>query len=458
MLFNSYEFLMFYSPAAVLIYWFADRSERWRTWVLILLSVVFYGYWDVRFVPLLVGSILLNWWMVRCFVVAKISAILTAAIVFDLAVLGIMKYLNFFADNLHLLFGIPIAHSTWALPLGLSFFTFHHIMYLIDLRAGRAPLYPLDKYALYICFFPQAIAGPIARWNEVMEQFGKRVFAPGWEYRCAVGIAFVVIGLTEKVMLADPLGRVVDPIYWQALTGDVPDGRSWLAMAFAFQVFFDFAGYSDIAIGLGRIFGVQLPRNFDAPFRSTSMVEFWQRWHMTLGRFLRDYVITPLSRVPIGDGCHRMARALFAILITMALCGLWHGAGWNFVVWGTLQGIAIVIAVWWARHMPSLPASLGWTGTVGAFLVTIVLFRAGSPAAAINIYEGMTALPTDWSGVRTIAIAAFCAIALPPSHVIVGYLTKQPSRHAAAVLAVVTLIVLLHIARFSNYEFIYFQF
>jgi D-alanyl-lipoteichoic acid acyltransferase DltB (MBOAT superfamily) len=229
-------------------------------------------------------------------------------------------------------------------------------------------------------------------------------------------------------------------------------------MAFAFQVFFDFAGYSDIAIGLGLIFGVRLPRNFDAPFRSTNIVEFWRRWHMTLTRFLRDYVFTPLARAPIGGDRHRMTRALFAILLTMALCGLWHGAGWTYVLWGTLQGIAIVVATWWARHMPSLPAGLGCAATVGFFLVTIVLFRAGSLGAAVHIYEGMTILPSDWSGARTIAIAAFCAIGLPASHVLVMQLTKAPSRPIAAMLAVATLVVLLHIARLSNHEFIYFQF
>jgi D-alanyl-lipoteichoic acid acyltransferase DltB (MBOAT superfamily) len=344
MLFNSNAFLFGFLPAAILIYWFANSSVRWRTWVLILLSLVFYGYWDVRFVPLLVASILVNWCAARAYAATRMRSILTATIILDLAVLGLFKYFNFFADNLQTLLKVPIAHAQWALPLGISFFTFHHIMYLVDLRRGRAPNYQLDWYALYICFFPQAIAGPIARWNLVVHQFGERAFTSGWQRRCAVGIAFVVIGLIQKTMLGDPLGKVIDPIYANALAGPVTDGTAWLAMAFAFQVFFDFAGYSDIAIGLGLMFGVQLPRNFDSPFRATSILEFWQRWHMTLARFLRDYVFTPLSNLRMGGSAYRITRLLMALLVTMALCGLWHGAGWTYVLWGTLQGLAMIFA------------------------------------------------------------------------------------------------------------------
>jgi alginate O-acetyltransferase complex protein AlgI len=458
MLFNSDLFLLGFLPASILIYWFADKNPRWRTWVLILLSLIFYGYWDVRFVPLLASSILLNWCAAGAYAATRRSAILTATIGLDLAILALFKYFNFFAENLHMLLGVPLIRVQWALPLGISFFTFHHIMYLVDLRRGRAPIYSLDKYALYICFFPQAIAGPIARWSEVIDQFGKRVFEPGWQRRCALGVTFIVIGLVQKTMLGDPLGRILDPIYQRALTGPVIEGQGWLAMAFAFQVFFDFAGYSDIAIGLGLIFGITLPRNFDGPFRTTSMIDFWQRWHITLARFLRDYVFTPLSRIPVGGSRHRMTRALFAILLTMALCGLWHGAGWTFILWGTLQGVAIVFAAVWPRYTRSPPAFVGWAATVGFFLLTIVLFRAHSLDAAWHVYGGMASLPTGTYGFRTIALAAFCAIVLPPSHVIATRLTERPNGYVPVALAAVTLMVLLQISRFNNYEFIYFQF
>lgn len=458
MLFNSYAFLLGFLPAAILVYLLADRNARWRTWVLILLSIVFYGYWDVRFVPLLIVSILVNWCAAHAYAATRMPSVLTATIVLDLALLGLFKYFNFFADNLQNLLDLPIVHVEWALPLGVSFFTFHQIMYLVDLRRGHAPTYPLDRYALYICFFPQAIAGPIARWNEVIDQFSQRAFARGWQRRCAVGVAFIAIGLVQKTMLGDPLGRVVDPVYAQALVGPVPNGSAWLAMAFAFQVFFDFAGYSDIAIGLGLIFGIQLPRNFDAPFRATSILQFWQRWHMTLARFLRDYVFTPLSNLRVGGRSHRMTRLWMALLLTMALCGLWHGAGWTYVLWGTLQGLAMVFAAAWRRYLPPVPMLLGWLATVGFFIATIVVFRAGSLNAIWHIYEGMAMLPAATGGLATITIAAFCAIVLPASHVMVARMTEAPSRAVSAGLAVATLVVLLQLSKLGENEFIYFQF
>jgi len=460
MLFNSYEFLLVFLPTAILAYGIADRYAAARMPALILLSLIFYGYWDVKFVPVMVGSILVNWLAAKLYAATKNRMIVTAAIVANLGVLGIFKYTNFLTDNLSYLSGLPIAHLQPALPLGISFFTFHHIMYLVDLRRGRAPIYPLDRYALYICFFPQAIAGPIARWNEVIHQFGQQAFAPGWERRCALGVTFIVIGLLQKVVIADPLSSALDPIYAQALTGPVPGDQAWMALAFAFQIFFDFAGYSDIAIGLALIFGVQLPRNFDAPFRSTSILELWQRWHMTLARFLRDYLFTPLSGIRIGGRRHRATRMLAALLITMMLCGLWHGAGWTYVLWGTLQGLALMLAAVWRRYLPSPPALAGWALTIGFFVFTAIIFRAGSIEAAWRIYEGLASLPTDPHPTgRNALIAAFIgAVVLPPSHEICRRLTESPRLVVAAACAFSMVAVLLMLGNRENYEFIYFQF
>jgi alginate O-acetyltransferase complex protein AlgI len=330
MLFNSYVFLLLFLPAAIAIYWFADKSKHWRTWVLIALSLIFYSYWDVRFLPVMVGSILLNWWAAGIYAITKRHAIITAAIIADLAILGIFKYTNFFAENLAAILDVLPPRFQIALPLGISFFTFHHIMYLVDLGRGKAPTYSLDKYALYICFFPQALAGPIARWNEVVYQFGERAFAPGWQRRCVLGVIFIVIGLVQKVFLGDPLESAVNAVYENARTDPLLDGSAWIgAMGFPFQVFFDFSGYSDIAVGLALLFGVGLPINFDAPFRATSLQSFWRRWHITLMRFLRDYVY-----IPLGGSRYGFSRQIAATTATMALCGLWHGAGWNFVIWG----------------------------------------------------------------------------------------------------------------------------
>ncbi|HLH96745.1 MAG TPA: MBOAT family O-acyltransferase [Xanthobacteraceae bacterium] len=460
MLFNSYTFLLLFLPSAIAIYRIADDYPRSRIWVLIALSLVFYGYWDVRFVPLMLGSILFNWLASRVYAARKSPIIITAAIVANLAVLGLFKYANFFEENVSLLLGSHFAPLHLALPLGISFFTFHHIMYLVDLRRNRAPLYPLAHYALYICFFPQAIAGPIARWNEVMDQFGRQVFRPGWEKSCVLGVTFIVLGLIQKVVIADPLRDATDPIYAHALIGPLPAGDAWMALAFAFQIFFDFAGYSDIAIGLGLIFGIELPENFNGPFRCTSILQFWQSWHMTLARFLRDYVFTPLSRLRIGGPRHRANRLLFALLATMALCGLWHGAAWHYMIWGTLQGLALAVAATWRRYGPPLMPLIGWALTISFFVVTSVFFRAESFAAIWHIYQGLAVAPRFFSadGRRTLEIALVVAIALPPSQDIARWLSERPYGINAYAMALAAILILAMIGREETHEFVYFQF
>src|SRR5256885_7728385 len=236
MLFNSYAFLLVFLPAAIVVYRFADRYPRLRMPALILLSLICYGYWDMRFLPLLIGSILINWLAAKYYLATRRGFVITAAIVTNLLVLGIFKYLNFFTETFASLSGVAFGPFALALPLGISFFTFHHIMYLVDLRRGKAPEYALDRYAMYISFFPQAIAGPLARWSEVMHQFGARVYAPGWQRQFALGVTFIVIGLIQKVLLGDPIGRLIDPIYAQAKLGAVTNGNSWLALGFAFQI------------------------------------------------------------------------------------------------------------------------------------------------------------------------------------------------------------------------------
>jgi alginate O-acetyltransferase complex protein AlgI len=463
MLFNSYAFLLVFLPAALLVYAFIDRLPRARIPTLIALSFTFYGYWDIRFVPLLAASILINWLAARAFIATKRGSIVTLAIVLDLAVLVAFKYWNFFADNLQLLAAASVRpHLAVALPLGISFFTFHHVMYLADLRRGRAPAYPLDRYALYICFFPQVLSGPLVRWNEVMDQFGRRAFRPGWQQRWALGLTFIVVGLAEKVALGDPLAAAIDPIYAQAQAGAVADGRAVIAVVgFPFQVFFDFAGYSDIAIGLGLLFGIELPLNFNGPYRAASLPEFWRRWHMTLARFLRDYLFYPMLHSRLGGAKARWLRALASILFTMAVCGLWHGAGWHFVLWGLTQGLGLVVAVAWRRYLRSPPVPVGWALTVGYFILTTgLLFRASSLEATWNLWNGLV-VPVDWShqeGLRTLAIAIACAILLPPSHRICRLIASQPRPVVAVAMASAGVALLVMLGSDATYEFVYFQF
>jgi alginate O-acetyltransferase complex protein AlgI len=459
MLFNSYAFLFIFLPAAILIYRLTDPYPQLRTPTLVALSLAFYSYWDVRFLPLLIGSILINWGVAKYYVATKRGFVITAAIIANLAVLGVFKYANFFADTFASLAGIPIEPFALVLPLGISFFTFHHIMYLVDLHRGKAPAYALGRYALYISFFPQAIAGPLVRWSEIMQQFGRAVYRNGWQREFALGATFVVIGLLEKTLLGDPIGRLIDPIYAQAKIGPVTEGNSWLALGFLFQILFDFSGYSDIAIGLGILFGVRLPYNFNAPLQASSVPELWQRWHMTLMAFLRDYLFHPLASAKFGQR-HRLLQHFFAMILTMALCGLWHGASWTFVLWGTLHGCGLVVATLWRRYGWRMPSLLGWAMTAAFALLTGVIFRAGSLEAAWRIYGGLVFLPDlDRIGrASPILVSALCAFLLPASQDIVAWLNQRPKPLIAMALGLLAVVLLVQLGDRDVYEFVYFQF
>ena len=460
MLFNDYPFLLVFLPAALLIFRFADPYPQARIPVLVLLSLCFYAYGNPPYVLLLIASIAINWLASWAFGRFKLRAIPLAAIVLNLLVLGFFKYTNFFAANLGWLLGEPMPHVDIVLPLGISFFTFHHIMYLVDLRRGRAPLYAFDRYALYISFFPQLLAGPLVRWSEVMEQFGRKVYVPIWQREFAVAICFITIGLVEKIFLADRIAHNIDPVYAQAQYGVVTNGDAWLALAFNIQILFDFAGYSDIAIGLGLLFGIKLPFNFNAPFRARSIQDFWQRWHITLMNFLRDYVYFPLVNARILPRRFLPLQSQAAMLITMVLCGLWHGANWTFILWGTLHGCALIVAALWRRHGPRMPALLGWALTVMFVLVTGVIFRATSLEAALNIFRGLSYSLDLERGkhLLSLIIVPLFAFLLPSSQDIIAHLTRRP-RPWLFVLAGLTLFVILldlgerNVAGFGYFNF-----
>jgi hypothetical protein len=460
MLFNSHLFLLAFLPGTLTVYAVINQYARLRIPSLIAFSLLFYGYWNPAFVLLLVGSILVNWLAARQFAATRNSAIITAAIVLNLTVLGIFKYANFFIGNLSALSGFSPGRLDLVLPLGISFFTFHHIMYLADLRQGRAEATTLDRYALYICFFPQAVAGPLARWSEVGRQFGRDAFTPGWERRCALGITFIMIGLIEKVAFGDPIGVVLDPIYQAAASGPLRDGSAWLALGFGLQIFFDFSGYSDIAIGIALLLGIQLPFNFNAPFRATSILVFWQRWHMTLSRFLRDYVFMPLADMRIAGTRHTVAQYVVAILLTMALCGLWHGAGWNFVLWGTMHGVAIVFALGWRRIMPSPPQLAGWAATIGFFLLSGVLFRTSNLGSAWNVYAGLATFPNAklLSKAWILGLGMLLAVILPSTQALCERINARPLAWVPTAFGLIGVAILVQLGGDESYDFIYFRF
>src|SRR5271163_3057099 len=306
MLFNSFQFILGFLPPVLAGYWLLARYSAARLWFLLAASLVFYGYSDWRFVPLLAASIVINWLAAEGFLAIRRRIILHAAIAANLLCLGVFKYLGFFDGVFVDATGWELSLPRLALPLGISFFTFHHIIYLVDLLRGTAPRYRFRDYALYIALFPQILAGPLVRHHEIVPQFASSPARPGWDTRLAQGIGFFVIGLAKKLFLADPLAAHADPVFASAAVGPISIGEAWTgALAFPLQIYFDFSAYSDMAIGLALLFGFVLPYNFNVPYRAASLRDFWRRWHMTLSRFLRDYLY-----IPLGGNRHGLPRQI----------------------------------------------------------------------------------------------------------------------------------------------------
>jgi D-alanyl-lipoteichoic acid acyltransferase DltB (MBOAT superfamily) len=287
-----------------------------------------------------------------------------------------------------------------------------------------------------------------------MRQFGQGMLRPDWEQRFVVGLTMIAIGLVEKVFLSDQMAGIIGPVFAQAQAGAISDGSAWLTLGFGFEVFFDFAGYCDIAVGLGWLFGIELPQNFNAPFRATSIQDFWRRWHITLTLFLRDYVFLPLCDVRMAGRRHVLA----AMVATMTLCGLWHGAGWNYVVWGALHGLALALATQWPqRATPPLPVRRALT--IAFVLITAILFGAGSLTGAAHIFAGLARSPNlgQLAAAWPIYVAAACA-ALPSGKALCARLTDRPTRAAAAAVALSAAAILLRLGGNETYDFVYFQF
>jgi len=457
MLFNSFVFLFAFLPAALLVHWLVERFRPdWRLAVLVCLSFFFYGYWDWRFIPLLAASVAINWAVAQAFIRSGRRILIPAAIALNLVVLAVFKYANFFADLASLVPGLHAPHLDIALPLGISFFSFHHVMYLTDLKAGKAPRYDLMRYALYIAFFPQVLAGPLVRWSEIMHQLDERPYARSdAAERFSRGLMLLVAGLAKKVFLGDQLAEYVNPVYQAADAGHaVSVVEAWQAtLGFTFQIYFDFSGYTDMALGLALLFGIVLPQNFDVPYRSPSLQDFWRRWHMTLSRFLRDYLY-----IALGGNRRGLAVQIGALFATMTLGGLWHGAGLTFVAWGAAHGFGLCAGLLWRRAGLAMPQLIGWVLTFAFVVLTWVLFRAATFEGAMRIYEGLLGFGSVGAGFKWRAIAMAAAVALigPTAWAFVHRVPPRP--WIAALFAVLFVIVLFKIGDDANYEFIYFQF
>ena len=343
MIFSSHIFLLCFLPLFLAVYFLVPTKGR--NLVLLLASVVFYAWGAPDFVLILLASTVANFYLVKAMHRAQRNAMkklwCTLAILLSLGLLAYFKYANFFVDNANaLLAALGLGTMTWTkvlLPIGISFFTFQSITYVIDTYRGiNAPMRRLTDYMVYIIMFPQLIAGPIVRYTDIADQITAQRRLR-WE-ECLQGFYRFVIGLAKKVLIADVIGRTVDVV----LAGDLAaldSGTAWITIAaYTMQLYFDFSGYSDMAIGLGRIMGFRFPENFDNPYTSASITEFWRRWHITLGAFMRNYLY-----IPLGGNRHGTARTYLNLWVVFLLSGLWHGASWNFVIWGAYHGFFLVL-------------------------------------------------------------------------------------------------------------------
>lgn len=420
MLFNSYQFLFLFLPITLLVYFRAARSGREIAilW-LVLASLFFYGWWNPIYLLLLVASMLVNFGIGNLLSLAhrerrhRIGRLwLVVGIGANLGVLGYYKYANFAVGSLNAVAGTHFHLEAIVLPLAISFFTFQQVAYLVDAYNGITREYRFAHYALFVTFFPQLIAGPIVHHKDMLPQFMRDEGLRPQVRNIAVGLTIFVIGLFKKVVLADGVAQYGTPVFNAAAAGaSLSLLEAWGgALAYTLQLYFDFSGYSDMAIGAARLFGIKLPVNFHSPYKATNIVEFWRRWHITLSTFLRDYLYVALG----GNRAGKVMRYR-NLLLTMLLGGLWHGAGWTFVLWGALHGLYLCINHAWhhlisrlqpRRLLPrALSKALAWGLTFTAVVVGWVFFRASSFDAADAILRGM-------AGINGIALPAGMAVEL----------------------------------------------
>ncbi|CAN7318897.1 MBOAT family protein [Pseudoduganella sp. LjRoot289] len=502
MLFNSFGFLFLYLPAVLAGYFLLGRlGARWAMAWLAAASLFFYGYWSLRFLPLLFASICANYGAAILIAGAAGAARkrwLGCALAGNLLLLAYYKYANFFAASL---MPAGAGWNAWdiVLPIGISFFTFTQIAYLVDCYRGGASDRRFVHYVLFVSYFPHLVAGPVLHHKEMMPQFADPDNARPQAENFAIGLSIFVLGLAKKVLLADTLAPLAAPVFTAGAHPQLLE--AWIGvLAYTFQLYFDFSGYSDMAIGLSRLFGVRLPLNFSSPYKARNISEFWRCWHMTLSRFLRDYLYIALG----GNRAGRVRRYV-NLMATMVLGGLWHGAGWTFVAWGALHGAFLILHQGWRRMRGAAqaPAPGRW-GVPLTFLCVMlawVLFRAPDLATAADIlgalaggngvslprglqflagaleriglhagFEGIRWMALDGAGLPALLAAAVLAFAAPNTQEIFchyqpcierilrhpGWPAWRPSRRWSVAISALFLCCVFNMNRVS--EFLYFQF
>ena len=435
MLFNSYEFIFIFLPVCLVVFFSASKLNKSLAvlW-LVLSSLFFYGWWNVYYVPLLIASVCINYFIskrIEGSTSKKFWLILGIAVNF--AVLSVCKYINL-------------------IPLGISFFTFTQTAYIVNIFKGTAKTEGLMRYGEYVTFFGYITSGPIADYRDMIPQFSN---AGSVDYdMIAKGITLFSLGLFKKIYIADGIASFVNELFAQA--GILTFFEAWAAaLGYSMQLYFDFSGYSDMAIAIGLMFGLKLPDNFNSPYKSTSIIDFWRRWHMSLGLWVRDYIYIPLGGSREGD-IKRTRNVIIAMLFT----GLWHGLGWTFILWGMLHGVMLAVNHQWRRLGLRLPAVIAWGITFGCVMLCWVVFRADSVGSAGHMLGAMLGLygfPLQGLhiGNKKLLIALTMITVLCPN-------TKeiiQRFRPGILWLAVTLVMLFMSFVKFSGIsDFLYFQF
>jgi alginate O-acetyltransferase complex protein AlgI len=466
MVFSSHIFIYYFLPLLLLVYY--NLPYRGRNLFLTIMSYVFYGWWKPWFVALMLASTLINFTSGRIISTPGASrsrrvGTLTVCVCLNLGLLGFFKYTMFFTDSLNSLLGafgaqaLPVLRV--ALPIGISFFTFQAMSYTIDVYRGDAP--PARSFVDFACFvsvFPQLIAGPIVRYHTVAEQLVWRDHALE---RFASGVALFILGFAKKILLANPMGEVAGAVFGAAAPCALD---AWFGvLAYAFQIYFDFCGYSDMAVGLGRMLGFEFLRNFDAPYRAESITDLWRRWHISLSTFLRDYLYIPLGGNRKGE-----ARTYIHLAMVMLLGGLWHGAKWTFVAWGAYHGLLLAYERW--RGKRSVYQALPRIARIGITFVLMlfswVLFRSESLTEAGRYFASMFGLQSGRSFLlaaelytpRNLFLMALCALLTMQPVQAFDWARQRltPLRSAMLLLLFVSALLVMSTQAFN--PFLYFRF
>ena len=391
MLFNSFPFLLLFLPLAAIIYAILERYARpsWRQGWLLGASLFFYAYAKPSYLPLLLGSILFNWWIGRAIASRQDERtrklLLHVGLIGNVAFLCSVKYTRFLLGSLGPWLSPRFTLPVWEFPLGVSFFTLTQVMYLVDTYQSQNRANSLFDHATFVSLFPYVTSGPLVQARSLVPQLQKfQMQESRWELLCR-GFYLFALGLVKKVVLADSFARVADTGFNNP--GNFSMLEAWVfTLAYGFQLYFDFSGYSDMAVGSAWMLGIDIPQNFNAPFKAKSISEFWQRWHISLSNFITNYLYTPLLR---SMGKATLRTSVIAILISMSIAGIWHGPAWTFVVFGVLHGIGLAANQTWKKHKKKMPDALAWLLTFAFVNVTFVFFRSPDLRTAWHFLAAM---------------------------------------------------------------------